>query len=298
MVQEHAITDVENNIKDLLESYQKDPEHERIPGIRERELKEWDLDAEIEDLVSKSEVELWRELGIPNGAMPQMARWRDPLLEFTTWGDGEKYCAPERRIQASLKWHQIVGVRKMAESMFDNRKSGFLNLDEVGLGKTLQVISLLAYRINVLAAKEMTGKYLGVFENSDAQLIDGYTLIVVPTTLLPQWVDEMQRWIQYGSIELTSYTGQYSREQRKQWWETFHEVSKVKPRAKVIIATRSVSSLHFCLLPDHADAYTSPTGIFCRCCAGGKYIETVETSRRCLPHAFPLEQPSGNARPR
>jgi SNF2 family DNA or RNA helicase len=79
--------------------------------------------------------------------------------------------------------------------------------------------------------------------NTTTRLQDGHVLIVVPTTLLSQWYEELQRWCQYGAIEILPYTGQYNKQKRTAWWEAMHKSSNASGRAKVILTTQAVCSL-------------------------------------------------------
>ena len=160
MVETEAVADIEHGIQELLKTVREDDEPRPEP-IDERNIPHWDLDAEIEHLVNKTIPELWRDLGIPDGKMPQMAKWRDPDLEWTTWNGGTENCPEDRKQPAELRWHQLAGLKKMAESLMAGQ--GFVNFDDVGLGKTLQTIALIMYRINQLAAQDTGGPFLGSF---------------------------------------------------------------------------------------------------------------------------------------
>lgn len=60
-------------------------------------------------------------------------------------------------------------------SLFNNNLNGIL-ADEMGLGKTIQTISLIAY---LLENKNVPGPYL----------------IVAPKAVLPNWVNEFDKWV-------------------------------------------------------------------------------------------------------
>ncbi|CAM6081796.1 unnamed protein product [Calypogeia fissa] len=72
-----------------------------------------------------------------------------------------------------LREYQMNGLRWMV-SLYNNRLNGIL-ADEMGLGKTVQVIALLCYLIE---KKQDRGPFL----------------VVVPSSVLPNWLAEISRW--------------------------------------------------------------------------------------------------------
>ncbi|KAJ4868441.1 putative ATP-dependent DNA helicase CHR12 [Raphanus sativus] len=89
-----------------------------------------------------------------------------------------------------LRSYQIEGLQWMV-SLFNNNLNGIL-ADEMGLGKTIQTISLIAY---LLENKNVPGPYL----------------IVAPKAVLPNWVNEFDKWV--PSIAAFLYDGRL--EERK-----------------------------------------------------------------------------------
>eukprot|EP00897_Mesotaenium_endlicherianum_P005993 jgi/Mesen1/5421/ME000269S04551 len=73
----------------------------------------------------------------------------------------------------TLREYQLNGLRWLL-SLHNNQLNGIL-ADEMGLGKTVQVISLLCYLM-------------------ETKGIQGPFLIVVPSSVLPNWVAELTRW--------------------------------------------------------------------------------------------------------
>ncbi|KAK9820162.1 hypothetical protein WJX72_006943 [[Myrmecia] bisecta] len=99
-----------------------------------------------------------------------------------------------------LRDYQLKGLRWLV-SLHDNGLNGIL-ADEMGLGKTIQVIALVAYLVESRSQK-------------------GPFLIVAPSSLLPNWESEFQRWA--PDLNLVSYKG--SAEARAAMF-----ASKVQPR--------------------------------------------------------------------
>lgn len=57
-----------------------------------------------------------------------------------------------------IKWHQLVGIASMLKAMFSETKGApsrpTMLCDDVGLGKTVQVIGLLAMLVNLIQLQE------------------------------------------------------------------------------------------------------------------------------------------------
>lgn len=126
--------------------------------IYQKRLKEWTLQRSKHRLHSEDDSKLpeWR---LPH---PEIG---DAVLDgdFRLPGD----------IYPSLFDYQKTGVQWLYELY--TQKAGGIVGDEMGLGKTIQVISFLAGL-----------HYLG--------LLDKPVLVVVPATVLNQWVNEFHRW--------------------------------------------------------------------------------------------------------
>lgn len=128
---------------------------------------EWDLDREVEDLKDKNPDELWQLLGIdsPSGQekrIPGMAAVHDPGKQHTLWTqEGREFLATVQEQPRNLHWHQQVGLLKMAKWLVDGNRG--ICLDEVGVGKTLQVIALAAYRRVLIESEKTRHGGLGIF---------------------------------------------------------------------------------------------------------------------------------------
>ncbi|KAL3679447.1 hypothetical protein R1sor_022403 [Riccia sorocarpa] len=83
-----------------------------------------------------------------------------------------------------LREYQMNGLRWMV-SLYNNRLNGIL-ADEMGLGKTVQVIALLCHLIE---KKQDRGPFL----------------VVVPSSVLPNWLSEVSRWA--PKVSTIAYSG-------------------------------------------------------------------------------------------
>ncbi|XP_024543984.1 uncharacterized protein LOC9654887 [Selaginella moellendorffii] len=84
----------------------------------------------------------------------------------------------------TLREYQMNGLRWLV-SLYNNHLNGML-ADEMGLGKTVQVIALICYLIE---AKHDRGPFL----------------VVVPSSVLPNWMSEITRWA--PNVIKLAYTG-------------------------------------------------------------------------------------------
>ncbi|KAI5070128.1 hypothetical protein GOP47_0014471 [Adiantum capillus-veneris] len=91
---------------------------------------------------------------------------------------------PHLLIGGKLREYQMNGLRWMV-SLYNNNLNGIL-ADEMGLGKTVQVIALLSY---LIGCKNDRGPFL----------------VVVPSSVLPNWISELNTWA--PSIGKVAYTG-------------------------------------------------------------------------------------------
>lgn len=118
------------------------------------------VDEDIMDLPTGESVELeWSEgtehykdytmqdaqnaLGIPDGDMPSFNKFLDPKGEKTYWKDKawfEDDANP--KLACAPRWHQLVGILALIDSAFNGKN--ILLMDEVGLGKTMQVAGAIA----------------------------------------------------------------------------------------------------------------------------------------------------------
>ncbi|KAJ7439269.1 hypothetical protein B0H11DRAFT_1752130 [Mycena galericulata] len=78
--------------------------------------------------------QLWILLGFPDKAIPFFNTKLDPTALHNPWTTGIRNLTP--------RWHQLVGLYKMMNLAFIAEP--VVLMDEVGLGKTLQIIALVA----------------------------------------------------------------------------------------------------------------------------------------------------------
>ena len=108
----------------------------------------------------------------PDDELQQLKKRRNDYYTITHT-ISEKVYQPALLIGGTLKGYQIEGLEWLV-SLYNNNLNGIL-ADEMGLGKTIQTLSLITYLVEV---KRLNGPFL----------------IIVPLSVMSNWVREMDRW--------------------------------------------------------------------------------------------------------
>ncbi len=113
-------------------------------------------------------------------------------------------------LKAILRPYQLLGFKWM--NFLHNNNFGGILADDMGLGKTLQTITLLlkVYEENNLNPSEIKQiKQLSLFETSE---LNGFnnsgvptSLIVLPTSLIHNWINEFKKFA--PSLKIYNYSG-------------------------------------------------------------------------------------------
>lgn len=106
--------------------------------------------------------------------VPGFNRFLDRTKEHDPWDKEErKWFRRDSvdRLPLRLRWHQLVGVVRMLDQFFtppgeafsDHKAPAILLMDEVGLGKTLQVAAVMAFIIYFRSYYEKNGRFPGKY---------------------------------------------------------------------------------------------------------------------------------------
>ncbi|KAG2340584.1 hypothetical protein BDR05DRAFT_889519, partial [Suillus weaverae] len=96
----------------------------------------------MEQYNNRSEDNLWTILGLLEKQIPFFNLLHDPYGNCDPWTEDGQAWLKEKRKPLALHWHQLVGLIKMVKNAFCGIP--VLLMDEVGLGKTIQVTALIA----------------------------------------------------------------------------------------------------------------------------------------------------------
>jgi SNF2 family DNA or RNA helicase len=248
-----------------LEEYLRllDPEAEvpELPEYDPDRPPNVDWDEGVDQFHTWTKDDLWAFLGVDH--LPFFNKRLDTLHGRHFWED-EALASQINDSGSPLdpRWHQLVGIVKMLTNCFQRRP--VLLMDDVGIGKTLQVIGLVAvlayYRQHFAQHARFPGKIgessldLHSFSSShllagqegltwpgdsvDGNIPDRPFIIVVPAPLISQFGDECRRYLEPQSFDLLSYTGTLAK--RPAWWSTVFDACHHSLSRRIVIATTSV----------------------------------------------------------
>lgn len=157
-----AISSLNNSILDLLQNSVQD--EGEVPELDlESHLYNPDWSEGVEDLNKLTMEQLWGSLGLQE-SLPYFNLTMDPAGFFTpATAEGRGFFADARQVKATLspRWHQLIGIFRMVQRAFLGKP--VLLMDEVGLGKTLQVIGVFAILAFFRHAYAVNGTFPGIF---------------------------------------------------------------------------------------------------------------------------------------
>lgn len=218
----------------------------------------------VEHLRAKTPEDLYKMLGLEKHTIPF---FREEIETEPAGEEGELESTATATEGLELRWHQLVGLTKMVERAM--KSEPVLLMDDVGLGKTIQVLALfamLAYYRSIYAA---TGKYPGIwgkrrlvyreiwaneltyatgsqeggwttYEGRPSVLPDYPFMFVVPPTLVDQVVVECVRFLKPGSFDVIKITG--ANVKHKDVWEEADKRSAMPPHMRLYVASTTVST--------------------------------------------------------
>ena len=142
-----------------------------------------ELDLDPEDLVDwedgvehwqkMTEQDLYDTLGFPDGKIPFLVTEIDVDVDIGVGAhveeDAEDIAPPSKLVETekqpfALKWHQLVGVTKLVQCALKSQP--VLLMDDVGLGKTLQVITFFAVIAYYRQFYSKSQRYPGLWSES------------------------------------------------------------------------------------------------------------------------------------
>ncbi|KAJ7934060.1 P-loop containing nucleoside triphosphate hydrolase protein [Mycena leptocephala] len=190
--------------------------------------------------------QLWVLLGLPDKAIPFFNTKLDPTGLHNPWTEeGNAFFEDDRNSKINLtpRWHQLVGLYEMMNMAFIAEP--VVLMDEVGLGKTLQIIALVAclayYRDYYHQKKYFPGAFkhrMWQGKNGNIPTLD--SIVVVPVNLQTQMESEIRRYLYPGTFDIIPYIGAYK--SRKTFWEDVVKKSVQPAGRRLFMATSSALS--------------------------------------------------------
>ncbi|KAI1180338.1 hypothetical protein F4777DRAFT_311572 [Nemania sp. FL0916] len=139
--------------------------------------------------------------------------------------DDQEFIYIHHDIARRIKEHQITGVRFMWDQVVAaTKRQGCLLAHTMGLGKTMQVITLL-----VTIGQASQSENPKISSQIPDEIRDSKTLILCPATLVNNWVDEMLSWLpeNHGLGEIFKIDAILSVEQRNQAVQSWNTVGGI-----------------------------------------------------------------------
>ncbi|KDQ50051.1 hypothetical protein JAAARDRAFT_84325, partial [Jaapia argillacea MUCL 33604] len=161
-----------------------------------------------EELKKKTIPELWSMLGLLEmEGIPGFNRFIDPSGRNPKTDKAWFDCASQEQLEPlQLRWHQLIGLITLLGRVFDGKP--LLLMDDVGIGKTIQIVALFATLAFFHDHRLKHGKFPGIFCNKKwavrtrGSLPDEGALVVVPVGLHKQWYDECNRFLMPGAFHI------------------------------------------------------------------------------------------------
>ena len=158
------VREIEHLVTTALEHLNTD-ENSQVVELPEGPPMELAWKEGVEDLGMVTEDDLWTYLGFAvEQKLPFFQEFTDPDAVIEPWTEeGERWLADQGSAREPLRprWHQLVGVFRMLQRSFEG--TPVLLMDGVGIGKTFQVIGLIACLTYYQVYYAKTGKFPGYF---------------------------------------------------------------------------------------------------------------------------------------
>ncbi|KAG6852776.1 hypothetical protein C0991_009199 [Blastosporella zonata] len=253
---EEDVIDIQNVYHDFFEQYIEDseptlPENGPSQSLLTAELCHAEADFGVETEASLSPAVLGYHLGFgPNGLPPAFIPHRH-ITGVTPWDDPSAFSNPKSKTltMSKLHWHQLAGVHAIVRKVFTqapdlNHTTGVLVGDEVGLGKTAQALTLLAFLNLVITAQEADGPLPHImlkypYLRNSTTIPSRPHLIVCPGTLMSQWASEIKTLFRKNSVDILLYESSCNADA---FWGPAgpFQQSKHLPHNRIIIASHAV----------------------------------------------------------
>lgn len=125
-----------------------------------------DWNTGVEGMATWTPDKVWNALGCgETRAIPFFNRRDDPMGTVEPWSEeGLNFQQTNMGTPLEPRWHQLLGIIKMLQNMFEGRP--ILLMDEVGVGKTLQVIGFICFRAFFRQYYTRYHRYPGMFGKS------------------------------------------------------------------------------------------------------------------------------------
>ncbi|KAI0550222.1 hypothetical protein F4679DRAFT_213176 [Xylaria curta] len=221
-----ANTDTDVNVGEKARnlSERKKKKKKRKQVVRNREaaiVREMDQAAAAE---RESRRKLLRERLVTEGSMA-LGSQHGSIIVNESKSDDQGFIYINDEIARQIKDHQVTGVRFMWDQLVAAKnRQGCLLAHTMGLGKTMQVITLLTTIGQASASDDPT-----ISSQIPEEMRESRSLILCPATLVNNWLDEMLRWLpeNHGLGDIFKIDATMSVERRNQDVRTWGELGGI-----------------------------------------------------------------------
>ncbi|KAF5344038.1 hypothetical protein D9756_011549 [Leucocoprinus leucothites] len=211
------VTELLNIYHDYFEANAEDDEEQPLVNspLVEKHLHEGDFG--MEDEAAMSSELLAQRLGFLTGLPPQFNTHRH-RAGISPWDSPETFAQepiPAELSPLNLHWHQLAGTHSIIRSIFIQAKDaqhtkGVLVADNVGLGKTTQTITFIAFLNQAIYLQSTNRGPPPVLAErpflAGASKIPSHPhLIICPGTLVKQWVSELKTLMLPKKVDILIY---------------------------------------------------------------------------------------------
>jgi SNF2 family DNA or RNA helicase len=163
MASENRVRDCQTTLMESLAKMGDEKDPDNMPPLDFTEAPSIEWKEGVEHLQDVSVDTLWEWLGDESKKLPFINTVHDPDGMRDPWLAEDKawFADPKNTEPFGPKWHQLVGLYWLLERAFEGKNG--LNMDEVGLGKTLQAASLIAKLTQMRACFKVKGRFPGKF---------------------------------------------------------------------------------------------------------------------------------------
>ncbi|WP_162150178.1 DEAD/DEAH box helicase [Arthrobacter sp. H14] len=190
--------------------------------------------ADVENglLISRYQAGLWAELEELAEETEQARAWRASVTGLLELEAVEQTPVPEG-LHAELRPYQLDGFNWLA-FLWHHGLGGVL-ADDMGLGKTLQALALLVHR------KELAAETASANTGKQSESPEQPVLVVAPTSVVPNWVSEANRFA--PGLNVVGITDTQARGRRP--------LADIVAGADVVITSYTLFRLDFAAYQEH-----------------------------------------------
>ncbi len=221
---------------------------------------EWE--SGVEEYQRTGLAEIINMLGLPDAKLPNFNHYEDPNGDVDPWSPAfADFVKGDQAYPMSPRWHQWVGALAMIKRIMAGIP--VMLMDDVGIGKTIQVLMVIAlmqvYRRHYAEHKRFPGMFGECFprrrnivlilwfiantklDTPDGNLPDLPHIIAVPSGLRAQWEGEIKRFLRWGSFDLIPYMNNHHPDTRQPVWNAINGARPGLSAAdKIILTTTTV----------------------------------------------------------